>query len=114
MVLQTSSFNNFNKTFSHLKRTIEVVTPLTTRTLPRYPAIEELLWMAEKLYLDISSSNEWTGETSKGNQAVFNVINTGARKLICWNCDTEGHSLRDCPKPTNQQIVEKNKKLFQE
>jgi mRNA degradation ribonuclease J1/J2 len=49
MVLQYSSVNNFNKTFSHLKRAIEVVSPLITRLLPAYPSIEVMLQMGEKL-----------------------------------------------------------------
>jgi Zinc knuckle len=114
MVLQTSSVEDFNKTFSHLKRTIEVVTPLVTRLPPSYPSIEEMLRMGEKLYLDMSSANEWTGAKTKTNQSTFVANGIVAKKFTCWNCGTEGHSIKDCPKPSNPTLQERNKKLFNE
>jgi Zinc knuckle len=110
-----SSVEDFNKTFSHLKRTIEVVIPLTTRSAPQYPPIEEMLRMAEKLYLDMSAANEWTGATSKGNQSTFvATVACSGKKLTCWNCGVEGHSLKECPKTVVQANIDKNKKAFKE
>jgi Zinc knuckle len=112
LVLQTSSVEGFNKTFSHLKREIEVVTPLRLRTTVNYPPVEDMLRMAEKLYLDMTAANEWSGVTTKVNQSTF--VTTTGKKLSCWNCGGEGHTLKDCPKPTNQTMVEKNKKEFRD
>jgi hypothetical protein len=68
LVLQTSSVDEFNKAFVMIKRTIEVITPLTTKSAPVYPPIDDMLKMAEKLYLDMTAANEWTGVTTKANQ----------------------------------------------
>jgi hypothetical protein len=116
LVFQTSSVEDFNKVFGHLRREIEVVTPLINNTRVRYPSIEDMLRMAEKLYLDMTASNEWSGATTKANQAAFLVNGQGtpnvARKLSCWNCGMEGHTLKECPRPSNPTLVEKNKQAF--
>jgi hypothetical protein len=68
-----------------IKRTIEVITPLTTKSAPIYPPIDDMLKMAEKLYLDMTAANEWTGVTTKANQSAF-VTTAGTattRKLSC-------------------------------
>jgi hypothetical protein len=48
-----------------------------------------MLRMAEKLYLDMSAANEWTGATSKGNQSMFLATTTTGRKITCWNCGVD-------------------------
>jgi Zinc knuckle len=112
LVFQTSTVEDFNKVFSHLKREIEVVTPLRTNARPTYPSVEDMLRMAEKLYLDMTSANEWTGIHTKANQSAFiagntnNNSNNSNKKLSCWNCGGDGHSLKECPKPANPTMVE--------
>jgi Zinc knuckle len=118
LVFQTSTVDDFNKVFAHLKGEIEVVRPLmSSSTRPNYPTVEEMLHMAEKLYLDMTAANEWSGVTTKAGHSAFvagNHSGTGAgvRKLTCWNCGVEGHSLKECPKPSNPAMVEKHKKAF--
>ena len=34
-------------------------------------------------------------------------------KKCCWNCDSEDHEIKDCPRPKNQANINKNKSLFQ-
>jgi Zinc knuckle len=116
LVFQTSSVEGFNTAFSHLKREIEVVTPLRMRTsIPVYPPIEDMIRMAEKLYLDMTAANEWSGVTTKANQTAFVASgNNTPRKLTCWNCGTPGHSLKECTKPSNPSMVEKYKKEYNE
>jgi Zinc knuckle len=113
LVLQTSSVEGFNTAFSHIKREIEVVTPLRMRTsIPIYPPIEDMLRMAEKLYLDMTAANEWTGVTTKVNQSAFAASSNTGRKLTCWNCGVEGHSLKECKQAENRTMIEKFKKEF--
>jgi hypothetical protein len=115
LVLHTSSVEDFKKTFSHLKRTNEVVTPLTTRLPPSYPSIEEMLRVAEKLYLVMSSANEWTGATTKAHQPTFMALGGAHTKTFTsWNCGIAGHSVKDCPKPPNMALREQIQKAFQD
>jgi hypothetical protein len=46
-VFLTSSVDEINKVFSHLKQEIEVVNPQLSITSIRYPSIEDILQMAE-------------------------------------------------------------------
>jgi hypothetical protein len=86
LALQSSSVECFNTACSHLKREIEVVTPLRLHTnIPSYCPIEDMLQMAEKLYLDMTASNEWTGVTTKYNQSTFVAVTGSPRTLVCWN-----------------------------
>jgi hypothetical protein len=110
LVLHSSLVEGFNTTFSHLKREIKVVTPLQIRTnVPAYPPIEDMLQMAEKLYLDMTAANEWSGVTTKFNKIVFVAATATKRKVTCWNCGVDGHTLKQCTKPANKSMVDKFK-----
>jgi Zinc knuckle len=90
---------------------------MSSSTRPNYPTVEVMLRMAEKLYLDMTAANEWSGVTTKAGQSAFvagNHSGTGADvgKLTCWNCGVEGHSLKECPTLSNPAMVEKHKKAF--
>jgi Zinc knuckle len=121
--LQTSTVEPFNESFAHLQRNIEVVETLSSGlAVPKYPQVENMLQVAQKLYLDMVSTNKWSGLTTKANQSSFvaqqgnNGSNnkSGPRRLSCWNCGGEGHSLKECTKPVNQAQIDQRKKVFRE
>jgi hypothetical protein len=128
-VLQTSSVDKFNNYFLSVEHNhrydydmAKTRNPSFNRkTYKREAAdVEAILEMAEKLYNKLCASNTWSGAKTKGKAAAFvgtgnaNSVNTGRRKLICWNCGEEGHPSQECPKPRNQQMYNSNRKKFNE
>jgi hypothetical protein len=59
----------------------------------------------------MTAANEWTGVTTKTIQSTF-VANPSStqRKLTSWNCGVKGHAIKDCPKPGNLALQERNQK----
>lgn len=108
-ILQTSSVVEFNMAFQHIQREVEVVQPLLTNSNITYPKVDDMVRMAEKLYLELASTNTWTGVKSKGNQSSF-VANDAKKPLSCWNCGMAGHHLKDCTKPKNQDLIQQRRK----
>jgi Zinc knuckle len=86
------------------------------REAPIYPAVENTLQVAQKLYLEMISTNKWAALNTKGSQASFvakpNNDKPPPRKLTCWNCGIDGHYLKDCTKPQNQALINQHKKSF--
>lgn len=115
-LLQTSTVPAFNEGFSHLQRNIEVVDMLMNNTLvPTYPSIENMLAVAQRRYLEMISTNQWSGLTRKANQSAFVGAPPGiVRKVSCWNCGADGHTIKDCTKPLNQASIEQRKKAFRD
>lgn len=114
-VFQTSTVTEFNQAFAHIQRDVEVVKPLLTKKPAEYPTIEDMVKMAEKLYLNLASTNMWTGIQHKVNPSSFPALNGMLKTgLSCWNCGQAGHSLKDCPKPKNNDLIEQRKKQFKE
>lgn len=113
-LLQTSSVDEFNEAFTHLQRDIEVIqTLLNNTTVPTYPSIENMLGIAQRKYLELVSTNKWSGLNTKANQsAFFGQKVDGAKKMTCWNCGAEGHSIKTCTKALNQTAIEQRKKAF--
>jgi hypothetical protein len=89
-LLQTTTVAEFNSSFSHLQRNVEVVKPMISgRLKPSYPSIDSMLKTAEKLYLELASTNQWTGLRTKANESGFVAHQNGPRKTFCWNCGQE-------------------------
>lgn len=113
-VFQTSTVPEFNQAFQHIQREVEVVKPLLTGKAPKYPSLEDLVRMAEQQYLDLASTNTWTGVGSKINQSGFVAKDDAKKKMSCWNCGQQGHSLNECTKPKNNEIIEQRRKAYRE
>jgi Zinc knuckle len=87
---------------------------LKTDDRETYPSVEKLIKLAEKLYLDLTMANKWDGVTTKANQSAFPAL-TGTphkKKLTCWNCGQEGHSLQECKATRNEDLIKKRKESF--
>lgn len=116
-IFQTSTVPEFNTAFSHLQREIEVVSCIRSTPQP-YPTVDNILKIAEKLYLEMTSTDTWTGIKTKANQSVFPSIGDTPpktnKKVTCWNCGSEGHSVNECTKPKNNAVIERRKEVFKE
>lgn len=64
------------------------------------------------LYLNLASENTWTGISTKANQSGFAALE--GKKVSCWNCGQEGHGLKECTKPKNNELIEKRRKAFKD
>jgi Zinc knuckle len=112
-VFQTSSVSEFNEGFAHLQRQVHVDSFLKNDDKETYPSVEKLLKLAEKLYLDLTMVNKWNGVTTKANQSAFPALaSPSKKKLTCWNCGQEGHSLQECKAARNEELIKKRKESF--
>jgi hypothetical protein len=113
-ILQTSTVTEFNSAFD-LQRTIDVVDPMILgRLKPKYPKIDDMLRSAEDLYMELATTNAWTGLRTKSNQSGFVAKQDGGPKRFCWNCRQDGHMLKACKKEKNQAAIDSRKKAFNE
>ena len=104
----------FNQAFAHIQREVKVVKPLLTGNKATYPSVEEMVRMGERLYLELASTDMWTGVSTKANQSGFVANNEGKKITSCWNCGREGHALSDCKKPKNNELIEKRRNAYRE
>ena len=112
-VFQTSSVSDFNEFFKHMSISCRV--NQVKQGLSALPTIEELLHAAESNYRDLSVADKWTGVSTKKSETGFTAGGPRARgaALVCWNCDTPGHSSRDCTKPKDTDRISRNRLAFQ-
>ena len=124
-VLQTSSVEKFNKVFELIESQARIADALA-RSGPAVqsqfaiPSIVSLLDLAEKEYLSLCRSNDWTGAKTRGSPSSFPATSTdgskggsGRKGPVCWNCGGP-HTLKDCTKPRNDALIEANRKKFNE
>ena len=105
-VFQTSSEITFNDHFKQVEQqyNIDVATHRKGSTLL---SVGDILTLAASLYRARVEKGTWSGVSRKVNETAF-----VAGKPVCWNCGTEGHTLADCPKPKNQQLIKANRSKF--
>jgi hypothetical protein len=116
-ILQTSS----NPTFNELFRFIHLQLSANQRqaAVRVYPDFNELLTMAERHYLEMTATNEWSGVTRVGHNTVFlasqsspaaattsSVQHSRSSTRVCWNCGDLSHTLDACPQPRNEADIE--------
>lgn len=113
---QTSSVQEFNMRFQILS-TFQTMADsdegVATTEQPELVAVKDILKIAETEYTKLLSTGKWTGVSTPGKSS-FNASSGKPRKMRCWNCGEEGHGISDCPKPTNQPMIDRNKKAFRE
>jgi hypothetical protein len=130
-VYQTSSHEDFNSIFRHLEINAEITLtdPATYNFGPGnflsdpglvnqgQDAIKRVCdsyhELAERKYTSILYDGKWNVPVGNGNPSAFNATKPDVKKvLVCWNCGEKGHALDKCPKPRNEQQIEKNKSAF--
>jgi Zinc knuckle len=64
------------------------------------------------LYIELATTNAWTGFRTKANQSGFVARQEGGTIRFSWNCGQDGHMLKDCKKEKNQAAIDSRKKAF--
>jgi hypothetical protein len=69
--------------------------------------------LAERKYTALVYNGKWNVPAGNGNPSAFNASKNDQKKvLVCWNCGEKGHAVDKCPKPRNEQQIEKNRSAF--
>jgi hypothetical protein len=70
-----------------------------------------ILEKAVDMYDKLSTAQVWN-RTSKGGPSAMS--GTIVEDVDCWNCNGKGHQSKECTKPRNKALWEKNFKAFKE
>ena len=115
-IFQTSSVTAFNDKFKLFTDILSLGRTFGTEMIP-IPNAEELFRLAENTYTELLALDEWTGVTTKANQSHNGLIANfpkNNKTAVCWNCDGQGHSVNDCPKPANNQRIEAKRQAYKD
>jgi hypothetical protein len=106
-VLQTTSTEEFNAAFNY--RRLRAANRLMKNN-PFAPTFDEILDAAIDLYNQMVRDNSWLGSKHKAKETAFNAkINPHQsrtetkKKITCWNCGIQGHTMEECRKPSNPE-----------
>ena len=120
-IFQTTSDDDFNqefKSFESNRRFNDLAGGKTIMPTTSTITAEELLRIASGSYRLKVETGQWSGYATKGKETAFfqgkpgENSNNKTKKIVCWNCGTEGHTLQQCPKPRNDQRVVANRALY--
>ena len=111
-VLQTSSTESFNKCFDY--RTHEAMTHLQSSNT-YIKDVDKILMAAEHQYSSCLLDGSWAGKDHKANEMAFPAqikVGQGAKNPAgpCFNCGSEDHLMKNCPKPENKEHQEMMRK----
>jgi len=67
--------------------------------------LENLLQLAQKKYLNLSSQNKWSGVGTPGKLSFIS-------KPTSWNCGADDLMADKCPKPKNEAAIECNHQSY--
>jgi hypothetical protein len=113
-IFQTSSVEAFNSQFALYAGMLSLGRKVSTAPVIT-PTPNELYALAEQTYLDLISTDSWTGVTTKGDQthAGFTADGKLQPKIpTCWNCGVSGHAVPECPKPKDPKRIAQNRTKF--
>jgi hypothetical protein len=105
----------FRDTFALLSQNAELDNLAVLGTIPLNATpmeqIEAILEKAVDMYDKLSTAQVWN-RTSKGGPSAMS--GTIVEDVDCWNCNGKGHQSKECTKPRNKALWEKNFKAFKE
>ena len=90
----------------------------TLGTKIKYPKASATYTLAESTYSSMTTSNEWSGVTTKGSSpSGFNASHSNSPKKAkggptCFNCGEQGHLVPECKKPKNDTAINKRCEEF--
>jgi hypothetical protein len=103
----------FRDTFKHLKQSAELDNLTILGTIPAdatpLEQIEAILDKAMDQYDNLCNAQLWN-RVSRGGPSALNSIVDQVHK--CWNCNGDDHQAKQCPKPKNKDLYNKNQKAF--
>jgi hypothetical protein len=107
----------FRDTFDLLKKQYDL-DPSNLSVLKEIPVdatpmeqIEGILRKAVDMYDKLCLGGLWNATTKGGPRALNSIVEAVD---ICWNCNGKGHRSKECTKPKNKALFEKNFKAFKE
>lgn len=109
--MQTSSCDKFNETFRHMQNAAEYNKTLKKSITVQYPDPDQILEAAENKYVQLTLLQQWDGVTTKGSPSGFILENSNC---TCFNCGDPGHIVPTCSKPKNEELIQKQRKEFQD
>lgn len=107
-VLQTTSDNEFNSYFQAI-----VAADSRDRVLDpnaKKYTVDDILQCASHEYRDRIVDGTWDGIKEKKNETKAGMAAAADTERRCFNCGDTKHTLKDCPKPLNEDRVKANKK----
>jgi hypothetical protein len=78
--------------------------------------VEDILELAEKQYRVLTQAGKWLETSASGS--AFTAGSTSASGAgagtpkVCWNCGGQNHDANECPKPRNQEKIQKARAEF--
>lgn len=114
-IFQTSSVDVFNAQFALYNGMFSLGRKVATAPMIQ-PTPGELYKLAEQTYLELVSTDAWTGITTKGTThtglTVGGAPSPAPHTPVCWNCGEPGHNVMTCPKPKNQKRIDAERTKF--
>jgi hypothetical protein len=111
--MQTSLCDKFNETFHHmLQNAAEYDKTLKKLITVQYPDPDQILEAAKNKYVQLMSFHHCYHITTKGNPPSGFISENSNR--TCFNCGDPGHIMPTCPKPKNEELIQKQCKEFQD
>ena len=114
-VLSSSSNSEFNRAFQRLKEDARAEAD-RTGSQTQWPDVTEVCMQATNMYRRMKNSEMGWLSKHKQKTSAFTAGSQSQQRVQrrCWNCGGTDHLLPECPKPKDQEKIERNKKTFQD
>ena len=86
-----------------IKKSLEVSAGGINSTEDVYDSIYDILHKAVEFYHSLNTADKWAVVQGPKFSAVIGV---------CWNCGKEGHGVKTCPEPRNEERIQKARQEF--
>jgi hypothetical protein len=112
-IMQTSSVESFNSTFSYLEKACAIDLALLETGQTTQISADKVLELAAAEYCKLCEKGEWTGAGNKGKSAfIASGIQAKVRIAVCWNCGG-AHKLDECKKSKDEKKIQAAKDKYQ-